>query len=74
MFVVHVYTFLLRPMASCSAYFDANGLAEPKTPDSIPLGWATGHPHLSLYGILDAEPALASLFNRAQAGSAGIYP
>lgn len=74
MFVVHVYTFLLRPVASWSAYFDANGLAEPKTPDSIPLGWATGHPHLSLYGILDAEPALADLFNGAQAGSAGIYP
>ncbi|KAK3935591.1 putative O-methyltransferase [Diplogelasinospora grovesii] len=72
-FIVHVYTFFLRPMACWSAYFEKNGLAEPKEAHSIPLGIATGHPDLDLYGILDAEPNLAKLFNRAQAGSAGIH-
>ncbi|KAI0102472.1 putative O-methyltransferase [Nemania sp. FL0031] len=72
-FISHVYNFFLRPMASWSAYFEQNGLAEPKDAHVIPLGLGTGHPDLDLYGILDAEPKLAHLFNSAQARSAGIY-
>lgn len=74
MFIVHVYTFLLGPLASWPAYFEKHGLAEPKSADAIPLGLATGHPDLGLYEVLDAEPKLARLFNKAQILSAGIYP
>ncbi len=73
MFLVHVHTFLLHPVACWPAFFEKNGLREPKHANVIPLGLATGHPDLGLYDVLDAEPKLAELFNRAQAGSAGIY-
>ncbi|KAI0447631.1 O-methyltransferase-domain-containing protein, partial [Xylaria telfairii] len=72
-FISHVYNFFLRPMASWTAYFEKNGLAEPKNAHVIPLGLGTGHPELDLYGVLDAEPNLAQLFNGAQQRSAAIY-
>ncbi|KZF23890.1 putative O-methyltransferase [Xylona heveae TC161] len=72
-FIVHVYNLFLRPMARWTEYFETNGLAEPKDAHKIPLGLATGHPDSDMYGVLDAEPKLAVLFNRAQAGSASIY-
>ncbi|KAJ4421150.1 endopolyphosphatase [Gnomoniopsis sp. IMI 355080] len=72
-FVSHVYHLFLRPMATWSTYFEKNGLAEPKDARTIPLGLGTGHPDLDLYGVLDAEPKLAVLFNSAQARSASIY-
>ncbi|ATY61559.1 O-methyltransferase, putative [Cordyceps militaris] len=72
-FITHVYQFFLRPMAAWSAYFEAHGLAEPGDARAIPLGLGTGHATLDLYGVLDAEPKMAQLFNRAQERSAGIY-
>ncbi|KAJ5630743.1 O-methyltransferase [Penicillium longicatenatum] len=72
-FIVHVCNFFLRPVARWTEYFERNGLKEPKDARNIPLGLGTGHPDLDLYGILDAEPKLAHMFNRAQAGSASIY-
>lgn len=72
-FIVHVYNFFLRPVAHWPEYFANNGLSEPKEAHIIPLGLGTGHPGLDMYGILDAEPKLAELFNRAQLSSAGIY-
>ncbi|KAI1117104.1 putative O-methyltransferase [Nemania sp. NC0429] len=72
-FISHVYNFFLRPMATWTTYFETNGLTEPKHAHIIPLGLSTGHPELDLYGVLDAEPNLAQLFNRAQQRSAGIY-
>ncbi|XWW93084.1 hypothetical protein V2A60_001012 [Cordyceps javanica] len=72
-FITHVYQFFLRPMSVWSSYFETHGLAEPSDARSIPLGLGTGHPDLDLYGVLDAEPELARLFNLAQERSAGIY-
>ncbi|OQE24832.1 hypothetical protein PENFLA_c009G02268 [Penicillium flavigenum] len=72
-FVSHVYHFFLRPMAAWSTYFERNGLVEPHDARAIPFGLGTGHSGLDLYGILDAEPELANLFNSAQERSAGIY-
>ncbi|KAK4232852.1 putative O-methyltransferase [Achaetomium macrosporum] len=72
-FVVHVFNFFLRPMACWPAYFSEVGLREPPNSRKIPLGLGLGHPGLDMYGILDAEPALAALFNQAQARSAGIF-
>nr|A0A2Z5XAK6.1 RecName: Full=Methyltransferase phm5; AltName: Full=Phomasetin biosynthesis cluster protein 5 [Pyrenochaetopsis sp.]BBC43188.1 methyltransferase [Pyrenochaetopsis sp.] len=73
-FVSHVYHFFLRPMATWTAYFEENGLREPKDAKTIPLGLATGHPEEDLYGVLDKEPRLAYMFNVAQARSAAIFP
>lgn len=72
-FVVHVFNFLLRPVAQWPLYFERNGLKAPQIANNIPLGLATGHPDSNLYGILDKEPALAKQFNGAMAGSGKIY-
>ncbi|KAJ5498177.1 O-methyltransferase family 2 [Penicillium expansum] len=72
-FISHVYHFFLRPMATWATYFEQNGLVEPRDADKIPLGLCTGHSGLDLYGVLDAEPQLAKLFNSAQERSARIY-
>ncbi|KAK4158312.1 putative O-methyltransferase [Chaetomidium leptoderma] len=74
-FIVHVYNFLLRPVACWSTFFERQGgrLAAPVDSHHNPLGLATGHPARDLYGILDAEPKLAKLFNAAMQGSAKIY-
>jgi hypothetical protein len=73
-FVSHVYHFFLRPMATWTAYFEKNGLFEPKDANTIPLGLSTGHLDADLYGVLANEPKLAHMFNMAQARSAAIYP
>ncbi|EAW07629.1 putative O-methyltransferase [Aspergillus clavatus NRRL 1] len=72
-FISHVYHFFLRPMAAWATYFEQNGLFEPRDAHTIPLGLGTGHSGLDLYGVLDAEPELAKLFNSAQERSAAIY-
>lgn len=72
-FIVHIYNFLIRSMAYWPEYFQRHGLAAPKEANCTPLGSATGHPDSELYGILDAEPKLAELFNGAMSGSAQVY-
>lgn len=72
-FIVHVFNMLFRPAAQLPTFFAQHGLASPKKANVTPMGLAMGHPDLDVYGILDAEPELARLFNSFLKRSAQIY-
>ncbi|KUI56378.1 Isoflavone-7-O-methyltransferase 8 [Cytospora mali] len=72
-FIVHVFNMLFRPVAQLPAFFKQHGLASPKNASVTPMGLAMGHPDKDVYGILDAEPELARLFNSFLKQSSRIY-
>ncbi|RDL30418.1 Isoflavone-7-O-methyltransferase 8 [Venustampulla echinocandica] len=73
-FLVHVFNMLFQPMAQLPTYFAQHGLASPKHADVTPFGLAWGHPDKDVYGILEAEPALAKVFNSMVGRSGALYP
>lgn len=73
-FLVHVFNMLFRPMAHLPAYLEKHGFASPKHADITPFGLAWGHPNKDVYGILEAEPALANVFNSIVGRSGALYP
>lgn len=73
-FLVHVFNMLFRPMAQLPAYFAQHGLSSPKHANITPFGLAWGHPDKDVYGILDAEPEFAKVFNSFVARGGNLYP
>lgn len=63
MILVHIFNFMLFPVAYWPEYFEKHGLQEPKQASVNPLGLATGDPDKNLYGILETIPKKAELFN-----------
>ena len=73
-FLVHVFNMLFRPMAQLPAFFAEHGLASPKHANVTPFGLAWGHPDKDVYGILEAEPAFAKVFNTFVGRGGNLYP
>ena len=65
---------LFRPMAQLPSFFEAHGLSSPKHANITPFGMAFGHPDKDVYGILEAEPALAKVFNSVVGRAGNLYP
>ena len=73
-FLVHIFNLLFRPMAQLQTYFAQHGFASPKHSNVTPFGLAMGHPDLNFYGILDAEPELARVFNSFIGRAGTLWP
>ncbi|KAH8745755.1 S-adenosyl-L-methionine-dependent methyltransferase [Hyaloscypha finlandica] len=73
-FLVHVFNMLFRPIAQLPAYFARHGLASPKHANVTPFGLAWGHPDKDVYGILEAEPEFAKVFNAFVGRGGKLYP
>lgn len=73
-FLVHVFNIVFRPMAHLQTYFEQHGFTSPKHANITPFGLSTGHPDLSFYRILDAEPALGKVFNSFISRAGGLWP